>query len=396
MKKLLCLTLLLFSIYLNAQVKIGSNPTILNAASLLELESNSKGFLPPRMTNVQKMAITSPPAGLIVWCTDCGFYGGTRVFNGVIWTNMLGDIEPNSPTSPIATIGNTQARISFTAPLPNGGSAITSYTVTSSSGLTAIGVTSPIIFAGLTPGTSYTFTVIATNAAGNSVASVATSAVLTAVASGNASCNSNSFTDIVEIISITGKTWMDRNLGASRVGTTATDYMAYGCLFQWGRGNDGHASISWTSSTVGTAVNGSTTTPATSDVPGDALFIKTASPPDDWRNPQSVTLWQTTGATNNNPCPLGFHVPTNLQITNELTANGITNGATAFSSPLKIVKAGYRYFYDGSIQNEGLYSYFWSSVVSGVNAFAEYIDTTSILSNPFQKGFGHSVRCIKD
>jgi hypothetical protein len=167
MKKLLSLTLLLFSIYLNAQVKIGSNPTILNAASLLELESNSKGFLPPRMTNVQKMAITSPPAGLIVWCTDCGFYGGTRVFNGVIWTNMLGDIEPSAPTSPIATIGNTQARISFTAPLPNGGSTITSYTVTSSSGLTAIGITSPIIIAGLTPGTSYTFTVIATNAAGH-------------------------------------------------------------------------------------------------------------------------------------------------------------------------------------------------------------------------------------
>ncbi|WP_372934176.1 hypothetical protein, partial [Mariniphaga sediminis] len=36
----------------------------------------------------------------------------------------------------------------------------------------------------------------------------------------------------------TGKTWMDRNLGASQVATSSTDIAAYGDLYQWGRAAD--------------------------------------------------------------------------------------------------------------------------------------------------------------
>src|SRR6185369_14551301 len=53
------------------------------------------------------------------------------------------------------------------APASNGGSAIISYTVTSSPGnVTATGTASPIAVTGLTNGTTYNFTVTATNAAG--------------------------------------------------------------------------------------------------------------------------------------------------------------------------------------------------------------------------------------
>ena len=38
----------------------------------------------------------------------------------------------------------------------------------------------------------------------------------------------------------TGRTWMDRNLGASQVATSVTDEFAYGDLYQWGRYADGH------------------------------------------------------------------------------------------------------------------------------------------------------------
>ena len=44
MKKLFLSTALLVIGFLNAQVKIGNNPTSLNAASLLELESTTQGF----------------------------------------------------------------------------------------------------------------------------------------------------------------------------------------------------------------------------------------------------------------------------------------------------------------------------------------------------------------
>jgi hypothetical protein len=85
---------------------------------------------------------------------------------------------PGIPTNVYATAGNAYANIYFTAPASNGGSAITSYTVTSTpGGLTSVGSISPITITGLTNNTSYTFTVHATNAIGNSGESVASNSV---------------------------------------------------------------------------------------------------------------------------------------------------------------------------------------------------------------------------
>ncbi|HEY0871508.1 MAG TPA: fibronectin type III domain-containing protein [Acidothermaceae bacterium] len=62
--------------------------------------------------------------------------------------------------------------MAFSAPTTNGGAAITSYTVVASPGTaTGSGGASPISVSGLTNGTSYTFTVTATNAAGTGPAS---------------------------------------------------------------------------------------------------------------------------------------------------------------------------------------------------------------------------------
>jgi uncharacterized protein (TIGR02145 family) len=159
---------------LNGDVGIGT--TSPNASAKLDVSTTTQGFLPPRMTQAQRIAIVSPAAGLIVWCTDCGSAGELQVNNGTTWTNMVGatasGIVPGAPTNIVATAGNAQASVAFTAPASTGGSAITGYTVTSSPGnFTSTGASSPLVVTGLANGTSYTFTVVATNAAGNSVAS---------------------------------------------------------------------------------------------------------------------------------------------------------------------------------------------------------------------------------
>jgi hypothetical protein len=42
------------------------------------------------------------------------------------------------------------------------------------------------------------------------------------------------------VTTATGRIWMDRNLGATRVALSSTDTEAYGDYYQWGRPEDGH------------------------------------------------------------------------------------------------------------------------------------------------------------
>jgi hypothetical protein len=54
--------------------------TTANAAALLDVSSTTKGFLPPRMTGAQRDAISTPPAGLMVYNTTTNklnFYNGS-------------------------------------------------------------------------------------------------------------------------------------------------------------------------------------------------------------------------------------------------------------------------------------------------------------------------------
>ena len=99
--------------------------------------------------------------------TGTGPYSSTRAY-----TLVINAAVPGAPTIGTATPGNGQATIAFTAPASNGGSAITGYTVTcNAGGFTATGLTSPLTVTGLTNGTAYTCSVVATNAAGPSAAS---------------------------------------------------------------------------------------------------------------------------------------------------------------------------------------------------------------------------------
>lgn len=111
---------------------------------------------------------TGTPYSFVVSATD---NGGNTVNSSTL---TLSQVVPDAPTSIVATTtSTTQISIAFTAPSYVGTSSITGYTVTSSGGQTATGSSSPIVLTGFTAGTSYTFTVKATNSSGDSNASAA-------------------------------------------------------------------------------------------------------------------------------------------------------------------------------------------------------------------------------
>jgi hypothetical protein len=223
-------------------------------------------------------------------------------------------------------------------------------------------------------------------------------------------------TMVVEVKSRTGRIWMDRNLGASQVATSPTDEKAYGDLYQWGRGADGHQK----------RTSDTTFKKSSTDVPGNALFIinqiiplsvnitTPINPYGDWRNPQNDNLWQ--GVTSaNNPCPAGFRLPTELEWYEEQKSwlVGI-NSEGAFASPLKLPLAGGRpslvignTFFSG-LGDSGNY---WSSTIA-TRFFQPFLQISQFMyfstRNPgldnsgnrlitaSDRGSGLSIRCIKN
>ena len=101
-KALTILVFLAFTIASMAQnVGIGTNTPAPSAQ--LDVSSTSKGFLTPRMTAAQRIAISSPTNGLLVYQTDApiGFY----FYKGGVWTSLSETTTyPNGTATPVLTI----------------------------------------------------------------------------------------------------------------------------------------------------------------------------------------------------------------------------------------------------------------------------------------------------
>lgn len=194
-------------------------------------------------------------------------------------------------------------------------------------------------------------------------------------------------TTVVDVTTSTGKTWMDRNLGAHQAATSSTDAQAYGDLYQWGRGNDGHQC----------RTSATTSSPSSIDTPSNGNFIL-GNP--SWRS-TTTSLWQGTSGVNN-PCPSGYRIATPTEFQNEANTWGAQqNPAGAFGSPLKFTIGGLR---DGAGAG-GLFSvnttgYYWTNTISFANntyAISMNINSSSINTSGTQTNQtnGMSVRCIK-
>lgn len=98
-------------------------------------------------------------------------------------TFTVNAVVPSAPTVGTATAGDTQATVTFSAPVSTGGAPILAggYTVTANPcNFTGTGSSSPITVTGLTNGVAYTFTVTASNSAGTGAASAASNSIIPA------------------------------------------------------------------------------------------------------------------------------------------------------------------------------------------------------------------------
>ena len=152
---------------------MGTNPTITNVDSPpLHALRNTNGVVNGVYSYAGTSTFPTSSADASNYWVDVVFAPGSA------------PTVPAAPTGVTATAGNAAATVSWTAP-GNGGSAITSYTVTPYIGATAqtpmtVTGSPPATSAtvtGLTNGTSYTFTVTATNANGTGPASAPSNAV---------------------------------------------------------------------------------------------------------------------------------------------------------------------------------------------------------------------------
>lgn len=193
---------------------------------------------------------------IYAWAKDDAGNISTSVSDSTVITLTSLPTVPTAPTSVSASSGNAQAVITFTSPSSSGGSPITSYVVTSSPGsITASGSASPIIVTGLTNNISYTFTVVAVNAVGQSQSSSVSNTVIPSAPSSNtfyvsyssgldtndgmspstpwktiAKVNAQTFTPGATILFKKGDTWNDETLTISSSGNSSNHiiYSSYG------------------------------------------------------------------------------------------------------------------------------------------------------------------------
>jgi uncharacterized protein (TIGR02145 family) len=190
----------------------------------------------------------------------------------------------------------------------------------------------------------------------------------------------------------TGRVWLDRNIGASKVCTSLDDIGCYGDYYQWGRNYDGHQKSS--SFDYPTLANNVTNV-------GHGDFITNGTAPYDWASVDATGAERTinwTATDGSSVCPTGFRVPIIAELSAELIDVGSANiqdNIDAFNSFLKFPSAGYRKGDLAVLATQGFWGYVWSSSVNGSSSQRFGFGSFFVGANDLNRANGYPIRCIK-
>ena len=365
---------------LNQAGALGVGTDSPDAASLVDISSTTKGFLPPRMTYEQRNAIVSPAEGLMVFCTNCNTDGSGVIsfYENGFWRSVsLTCLKPVSPPEGIHVQSNTQIIWNWSAvPIAD------SYKWSVSSNFEFaidMGTITTKTEGFLTQGFTYTRYVWAINDCGISEPTVIVGQALACGVSFTKSYVAGNIAPVTKTVTygtITGipgetaKCWITRNLGAAQQAGAVNDNTeaSAGWYWQFNRKQ-------------GYQHDGTTRTPNTT-----------------WITPISEdTNWEPA----NDPCALllssAWRIPTETEWANVDAAGAWTNYQGAFNSDLHLHAAGDLRSSDGTLERRGSDGYYLSSAQFNVaNSSALRINSSGSQMVSFGKTYGYSVRCLRD
>ena len=243
--------------------------------------------------------------------------------------------------------------------------------------------------------THYTFVAKATDTSGNEATQNISINILDIV---DDEISHNGF-DYLKVLSpITGKIWLDRNLGALQSCTSYRDPDCTGDYFQWGRNADGHEKTTSTTTNL-QAVS--------VDAIGSDFILTDVNNSRDWANAVdengSMRLLNWAKIDGSSLCPVNFRVPTADELKFETYDVGISTeykiktNIDAYNSFLRLSTAGYRSEITGSVGRVTTGTLWVNSSRAFVNDSKRLIfsdDNTYIGS--YYRASGNSVRCIED